>query len=476
VELKKRVASLSLQEFRQLRQRMPRVAVQTSRWRIEKRPPGERAPLSSSQQELWRQAEQHPDGPGCNTQCALEIEGTLDREAVRAALCELVSRHEVLRTRVLVQDGVTWAETHDPDALGPEIGDFDYTHLESTAQAQRLKGHRQWVADRRFDLTRDMLIRLDVLRMSPRRHVLLFVLPLFAADCWSLQILVKEFAALYSALREGKSAALLPLRVQYGDFAFWERNWLQGDALGAQLEYWKRTLRDLPRGFTVPLDKPRPSRLTAPSRTFASIVNPSLARSIRERCRVEDVTLFMLLQTAFVLLLGRLSGASDIVMGTFVKGRLHEDLEPLIGFFTNVLVLRTDLSGTPSAENCLARNRAVILGAFEHQSLPYARLVTALENENGSAGQPLYRIVFVLQAGEDADAPSQAIRSLPLEGEQSLHRADLQLCITEGPAELLVSWTYSPELFDELSIEYMASSFTVLLEEHMSSAAGSASI
>jgi amino acid adenylation domain-containing protein len=333
---------------------------------------------------------------------------------------------------------------------------------EREVEAQRLADEE---AQRPFDLTVAPLLRAGLLRLSEEEHVLLITMHHIVSDGWSSGIFFRELNMLYGAARAGTQAALPELEVQYADFAVWQREYLSGEVLEEQLSYWKQQLKGAPAVLELPTDRPRPAMqgYRGAKHTF------SLARQTSERLkelsRQEGVTLFMTLLAAFQVLLSRYSGQEDIVVGSTIAGRNNAEVEPLIGFFVNALVLRTDLSGNPSFRHLLHKVKEVCLGAYAHQDVPFEKLVEELQPERSLGYQPLFQVVFQLHNG-----PGEAMRLADHVCSQFRHAAadtakfDLNLGLTPTPQGLAGSITYSADLFDHASIQRMAEHFQLLLD------------
>ena len=314
-----------------------------------------------------------------------------------------------------------------------------------------------------FDLTRDLLLRVSLLTLSDEEHVALFNMHHIASDGWSMGVLLRELRALYEAYRAGEENPLQPLVVQYADYASWQRQWLRGEALEGQLSYWRSRLSGLPLLHNLPLDKPRPAQQGFEGGHHIQRVSRELKDRLEACGREHRATLFMVLQAAFSVLLHRYSGETDIVMGSPIAGRVHRDLEPLIGFFINTLVLRDDLSDNPRFLDLLEASRQTILDAYAHQHAPFEMLVQELRPERSLSHHPLFQILIVLQSAEREDEDLGGARLKWLGGSRGIVKFDLELNVQELADGLAVNWVYKEELFHDATIERMAASFGVLL-------------
>jgi hypothetical protein len=262
-------------------------------------------------------------------------------------------------------------------------------------------------AQRPFDLSSGPLLRVKCYRLAAEEHVVFLGMHHIISDGWSMGVLVKELATLYTAFNSGEASPLPELPIQYADFAVWQREWLQGETLEAELAYWRTQLHTLPV-LELPTDRPRPEVQTfnGAFRSFKFAVG--LGNSINDLCQQENCTMFMVLLAAFQTLLYRYSGQEEIVVGADIANRNREEIEPLIGFFINQLVMRTDLSGAPTFRELLQRVREVCLGAYAHQDLPFEKLVEELQPERDPSRSPLFQVKLVLQnasTGEKLDLP-----------------------------------------------------------------------
>jgi hypothetical protein len=318
-------------------------------------------------------------------------------------------------------------------------------------------------ARRTFDLVRPPLLRASLLRLAQPMHVLLLTIHHIVWDAWSFSIFIQEVAACYEAYTQGRRHSLADLPVQYADFASWQRAWMQGDVLGSELDYWRRQLAGAPSLLDLPLDRPRP-----PVQTFRGARLPvelpgDVSEAARARCLREDVTLFMLLLAVFSALLRYCTRRDDIVVGTDSAGRDRGEVAGLIGFFVNQLVLRTDLSGDPTSSELLARVRAVTLEAYEHQDLPFDRLLAALNPERNPSYAPLFQVKLVLQNIPRASLGLHGLSLTLLEAEAETAQLDLILNLSETPDGIAGSFEYNTDLFNLTTIQRLAGQFERLL-------------
>ncbi|HKH45576.1 MAG TPA: amino acid adenylation domain-containing protein, partial [Thermoanaerobaculia bacterium] len=422
----------------------------------------ERLALSYAQQRLWFIDRLEGASSGYNIPSSMRVTGGLDRAAFVRALCTIVERHESLRTVFQEVDGEVAQvirEKVDFRLTEKELGGLGAEEREREVRRLALEDARK-----PFDLSRDLLLRVSLLALSDEEHVVLLNMHHIASDGWSMGVLLRELGALYEACRAGRESPLAPLPVQYADYAQWQRRWLQGEVLENQLDYWRRHLAGLPQVHALPLDKPRPARQGFDGGHHIQRLPRTLKDRLELSCQRAGVTLFMILEAAFAVLLGRYSQESDVVVGSPIAGRVHRDVEPLIGFFVNTLVLRSDLAGNPRLIDLLESSKQMILDAYAHQHVPFEMLVEELRPERSLSHSPLFQILFVLQNAERGDPGLAGARLESIGGESGIVRFDLELSVWDLDHGLDLSWLYKKDLFHGATIERMASSYAVLLE------------
>ncbi len=422
----------------------------------------ERPPLSYAQQRLWLLDRLLPSRSVYNVPLGVRLRGALDVEVLRRALDELVRRHEVLRTRFGVRDGEP-VQVIDSQ-LGVPIELEDLSALAS--EEREAEAERRVLAEAQapFDLERGPLVRARLLRLGPSEHWLLLNLHHIVTDGWSMGVLARELSALYGAYRRGEASPLAELPVQYADYALWQREWLQGQVLEEQLAYWRQALAELPV-LDLPTDRPRPMLASYRGARQAFEIGDELTRGLKALGRREGATLFMTLLAAFQVLLYRYSGQTDIAVGVPVAGRSRPELEGLIGFFVNMLVLRADLSGAPSFKEHLARVRERALDAYAHQDIPFEKLVEHLAPKRDLSRNPLFQVSLVLQNTPSHDLRLEGLDVQRVEGISSESaKFDLSMELTERAGRLSGSIQYATDLFDAATIERLAGHYRVLLE------------
>ncbi len=420
-------------------------------------------PLSFAQQRLWFLDQLEPNSPAYIIPQVVRLAGRLEVAALQRALNEIVRRHEALRTTFALVDGQPAQMIESADTSAVPLLTLDLSG--SPASEREAEVHQAIERDvqQPFDLVRGPLLRATLLRLGEQEHILMLTMHHIVTDGWSLGVFVQELAALYEAFAHGLASPLPALPIQYADFAIWQQQWLQGEVLERQLGYWKRQLAGAPPVQELPVDRPRP-----PVQTFRGAYQHlslphDLSDALRALAQREQATLFMTLLAAFDTLLYRYTGQTDIVVGTPIANWQHAELAGLIGFFANTLVLRTDLSGDPSFRELLRRVRQVTLGAYDHQDLPFERLVSELQPDRDLSYNPLFQVMFVFQ---NTPLPDLALSDLTLsqvESEGETTRFDLLFHVWETAEGISGLLTYSADLFDAGTIVKMLRRFETLL-------------
>ncbi|HZI05477.1 MAG TPA: amino acid adenylation domain-containing protein, partial [Archangium sp.] len=331
------------------------------------------------------------------------------------------------------------------------------------AEAKRLSGEE---AMRPFDLARGPLLRGTLVRLGEEEHVLLFNMHHIVSDGWSMQVLVREVSALYGAFSRGGEPRLPELPVQYADFAVWQREWLSGEVLEAQIGFWKEQLGGVPPLLGIPTDQPRRAGQSPLAASHPFALSSELSQRLRELSRREGATLFMTLLAAWQALLGRYAAQEDVVVGTPIAGRTRQETEGLIGFFVNMLALRADLGGDPTWGELLGQVRETALGAYDHQELPFERLVTALGAARGPGQTPLFQVLFELYQEEGSlEAALAPFGARPLRLDNRAALFDLVLTVTERSGGFDILLRYSEDLYTRSTVERMRRHYLQLLTQ-----------
>ncbi|WP_164021874.1 non-ribosomal peptide synthetase, partial [Pyxidicoccus trucidator] len=419
-------------------------------------------PLSFAQQRLWFLDQLIPDSALYNMPAPLRLEGTLDTAALERSLTELVRRHEVLRTSFPSEADQPLQVIAPPAPLPLERVDLSaLPAAEREAEARRLI---EAECRKPFSLAHGPMLRALLLKLADTEHVLVLNLHHISSDGWSMGVLVREVAALYEAFSQGQPSPLPELPVQYADFAAWQRQWLQGEALEAQFSYWRQQLASAPQVLELPTDRPRPATQSYRGANLARLMPKALSQALAALCQREGVTSFMALMAGFQSLLSRYSGQTDIVVGTDIAGRTHADTEGLIGFFVNQLVMRGDLSGDPSFRELLGRARQAALGAYAHQDVPFEELVRVLNPERSLAHAPIFQVKLALQNTPTVELKLPGLTFRSVEGNTGAAKLDLSLFINETPEGLACLCDYSTDLYDAGTMARLLEHLQVLLE------------
>jgi amino acid adenylation domain-containing protein len=420
-------------------------------------------PLSFAQERLWFIDRMEPGSAAYNLPVAGRLEGALDEAALERSLGEIVRRHESLRTTFAEVDG-------SPVQVIAPFGGFTLLvdDLSGLAEADREAAVRRRAGEealRAFDLAAGPLFRAVLLRLGAEDHVLLLSMHHIVTDGWSMGVLQRELGALYAAYREGRTSPLRELPVQYADYAVWQREQLEGEALDRQLAYWRERLAGAPELLELPTDHPRPAVQAYRGATVPVELSPELLERLEALGRSEGATLYMTLLSAFQVLLGKYSGSDDIVVGSPIAGRTRKEVEELIGFFVNTLVLRTDLGGDPSFREVLRRGRAVTLGAYEHQEVPFERLVAELQPERSMSHAPLFQVLFTLQNDGGGEGTLAGLEVSGAGAAMEIAKFDLSLTLTATAQGLRGGLNYSTDLFERGTAERMLGHLERVLEQ-----------
>ncbi|MFD3658897.1 amino acid adenylation domain-containing protein, partial [Streptomyces sp. NPDC058620] len=440
-------------------------------------------PLSFAQQRLWFLEQLDQEAAEYNVALPVWLRGEKpDVCALTAALGAVVTRHEVLRTRLVAgADGIPYQVIDQPSETFPLVLVDVSAERDPEASARELVAADAALP---FDLAADSLIRAMLIRVAPDEHVLALSVHHVVFDEWSDRIFRRELASLYEAFREGEPNPLQPLDVQYADFAAWQRQWLSGDVLESQLAYWSQNLTGAPT-LDLPTDRPRPLVRSTEGAAIRFTVPARTADALRVLSRERGTTMFMTLLAAFDVLLSRYAGSDDVVVGTPVANRNRAETEDLIGFFVNTLVLRTDLSGDPSFAELVGRVRETSLAAFAHQDLPFEQLVDDLVGDRDRSRTPLFQVMFTYATresgalagsgdlfGQDALATEFLVDSLPAKYDLLMTLGDAEADTYSGVASgagagacgLVGEMQYSTALFDASTVERMIGHLVGLLE------------
>ena len=416
-------------------------------------------PLSFAQQRLWFIDQLEPGRASYNVPLAVRLDGKLDIAVLKRTIREIVRRHEPLRTRFVVFNG-------EPRQVIEPVGDsmvpvVDLSGPEGKAlliQEQRAE------AARPFDLTRGPLIRTTLIRRSDTEHILLVTMHHIVSDGWSTWILVREFGDLYSAFCKQQLSPLPEPDIQYVDYAAWQRDWLRGEVLAEQIRYWRQQLEEI-APLEMPLDYTRPVALSGRGASVAVKIRSTVGNALAGLSRQQGATLFMTLLGAWQVLLSRYSTQRDVAIGTDVANRNRVETQKLIGFFVNQLVLRIQIEAEESFTSLLKRVRAMTLGAYEHQDVPFEKLVEELAVERNLSRNPLFQVKMVLDRAQQRALSLGELQASTIESELEFTKLDLRLGLTEQPdGSVTGRLEYSSDLFAAETIQRVVRQWMQLLE------------
>lgn len=409
-------------------------------------------PLSFAQQRLWLLDQLAPGSVSYNVPFGVRLVGDLDKQALCKSMAEIIRRHEVLRTSFPARDGRP-AQKIAADLPLP-MEELDLRHLpaeQAEAEAVALAKAAVCVP---FDLSTGPLLRLKLLQLRDSEHVLLMIMHHIVSDAWSSRILLEEFMQLYQAYRAGKPSPLPELKVQYGQFALWQRGWLKGEVLDRHLSYWKKQLSGM-KLLELPTDRSRPEKWSSEAQSVRFQVPLELTEKIKDLSRREGVTVFMVVLAALHVMLGKYAGQTDVAVGTAVANRNRVETEGLIGFLVNTLVLRGDLGGNPTRSELLARTRQMVLDAYEHQDLPFEKLVDELHPERDPSRPPFFQVMLVLQNIEQQELRMPGLKLSEFSWPVETPLLDLQFTLAESVNGMTGRLTYAVSLYDANTVEGM---------------------
>lgn len=419
-------------------------------------------PLSFAQEGLWFLYELQPNIPFYNIPLNLHFSGQLDIAALESSLQLSIARHEILRTNFITVDGKPAQVINatrdftlpvvDLRSLSASQRDLEYQKLASLAISYV------------FNLAEDSLIRAELVQLTPTENILLLTIHHIIFDGWSVNIFIQELTTIYSALVEQGKPHLPEINLQYVDFAVWQKQWLQGEVLESQLAYWQQKLTGMPALLELPTDRPRPAVQSFRGETQVFTIEPEISEALVNLSQQQGVTLFTLLLTAFKVLLYRYTNQPDIVVGSPSANRQNPQTQAMLGFFVNTLVLRTDLSNNPTFLELLQQVKKVVLEAYDHQELPFDKLVEALHPERNLSYSPLFQIDFSLEH-ETTSAINLKDLIINISNPETNHTAkfDLSLSFQKTERGLIGGFEYSTDLFDATTIARMIEHLQTLL-------------
>ena len=418
-------------------------------------------PLSFAQQRLWFLDQLTPHTHAYNFPTAMRITGVVDIPALQCTLTEIATRHEALRTTFRVEGGRPFQVIMPPTPIPLPI--VDLQSFSDDQQEAEVWQQAMQEAQLPFDLAQGSLFRALLIRLSETNHVLVVTMHHIISDGWSVGILIQEMAALYLAFATGKEPTLPELPVQYPDYCIWQHNWLQGEEFEKQQAYWHTQLQQAQTSLELPTDHPHPPTQTYRGQVHLVRFADELLAALHQLSRQEGASLFMTLLSAFAVLLYRYTQQTDILIGTPVANRNRRELEGLIGFFVNTIVLRADLTKNPSFRDLLRRIRQMTLDAYAHQDMPFEMLVEALQPQRHLSQNPLFQVMFAFQnvPMESMELPGLVWEQFTLESGSA--KFDLTLSMWENQNGLGAAFEYNSDLFDLSTIKRMVAHFEMLL-------------
>jgi hypothetical protein len=394
----------------------------------------------------------------------LQLQGLLDRTALAATLDRVVARHEILRTRFVKTADGTPVQSIAPADIGFALSYHDLRSLGKDEQRAASDQLRADELQQPFDFQSGPLIRGRLLQLADDRHILLFCQHHIISDGWSIGILIREVTTVYAAFKQALPDPLPPLSIQYADYALWQRQWLQGEARLRQIEFWRQHLAEAPALLELPTDHPRPATQSYVGSNIPLVLPADLTAALSALSQRHGTTLFMTLLAGWSILLARLSGQNDLVIGTPVANRQRTEIESLIGFFVNTLALRIRLDDDPTITQLLERIKTTTLAAYAHQDLPFEQVVEALQPVRTLSHTPLFQVLLSLDNTPESGAltlPQLSVTSLP--APHPTTHFDLSLLLTNSGTVITGNLQYASDLFEPATIERLAGQFQTLL-------------
>jgi hypothetical protein len=419
-------------------------------------------PLSFAQQRLWFLNQLEQGGATYNVPAAMRLTGNLNLPALHQSLNEIVRRHEVLHTAFADVDGRPVARLTQTSELPLKIIDLQQVDRERhEPQVLRLARAE---ADRPFDLTQAPLLRVTLVRLDQQEQVILFTMHHIVCDAWSIALVMKEVMRLYEVYSRGNPSVLPELAIQYRDYAVWQQQWLQGETLDEKLTAWERQFGDNPPLLELPMDDGAKASLPARAARQKLVLSRELTKELKALGQRENATLFMTMLAAFECLLHGYSGQVDMVVGTGVANRNRREIEELIGFFINMLVVRTDLSGNPTFNQLLARVRRATLAAYMFEDLPFEKLVETIQPDRNVAATSLLKLSFWHQSVPMTSFSLEGLTFTPLELNNERIYFDLMAELVEGSEGFTVRLSYDTNQFTAETIAQLLTNYEALLQ------------
>jgi amino acid adenylation domain-containing protein len=420
------------------------------------------APLSFAQQRLWLVLQLDPDNIAYNVPEAFRLNGPINITALADSFSEIIRRHEILRTTFQTVNGEPRQVIGPPQPVALDV--VDLTHLprpEREPAALRVINEDPWQL---FDLTRGPLLRVKLFKLEDAEHIMLMTVHHIVSDGWSSGVMLDELTTLYHAFNRNQPSPLPELPIQYADFAIWQREWLSGEVLETQLSYWRQKLSGALPVLELPADRLRPAVPSHRGAMEQIDLSDTLSRELENLSKEEGATLFMTMLAAFKVLIHRYTAQTDICVGMPIANRNRAETEPLIGFFINNLVLRSDLSGNPTFQSFLAQVREETLNAYAHQDIPFEKLVEELQPERSLSYMPLFQLMFMVQNAPAEEFGLQDLNLSEIQVGNPTAKYDLSFYISEVYNHQFVLVLYNSDLFDAPTIKRLLEHYQMLLE------------
>ncbi|MEH2195008.1 MAG: amino acid adenylation domain-containing protein [Nostoc sp.] len=425
--------------------------------------------LSFAQQRLWLLAQLQGPSASYNMPMVLQLDGNLNIDALRSSFAYLLNRHASLRMyfptvagnpQIAMSAAVNYTNLGEIEALTIQ----DCRKLDEYPQSSTIQHFIDAHVRELFDLNTGPLFKAKLLQIKEQKHVLLINMHHIVSDGWSMGVFVREFRQAYTAFAQNQIPSLAPLPIQYSDYANWQRNWLQGEVLETQINYWKHQLQNAPPLLELPTDYPRPALQSYRGARYLYSLTPELSAGIKALSQEQGTSLFMTLLAALNVLLSRYSRQEDLCIGSPIANRTHSQTESLIGFFVNTLVLRNQIKPEQSFIEFLQQTRQTCLDAYSHQDIPFEFLVEKLQPERSMSHNPLFQVMLTLENNESPDLSLPGLEIQWLDFYCPFAKFDLTLMVIESDNQLNCFWEYATDLFEKSTIERMAEQFEVLLK------------
>ncbi|UKO96129.1 non-ribosomal peptide synthetase [Nostoc sp. UHCC 0870] len=419
--------------------------------------------LSFAQQRLWLLAQLQGSSATYNMPIALQLNGNLNLDALHSSLAYLLNRHESLRMyfpTIAGQPQIAIRKLDEIEVLTVQ----DCRNFDEYPESPSIQGLIDAHTQETFDLNTGPLFKAKLLQLQDHKCVLAINMHHIISDGWSMGVFVRELRQAYTAFSQGETPNLAPLPVQYSDYAAWQRNWLQGEVLENQINYWKHQLQDASPLLELPTDYPRPAEQSYRGDRYLYSLTPELSTAVKAFSQQQGVSLYMTLLATLNILLSRYSRQNDLCIGSPIANRTHSQTESLIGFFVNTLVLRNQINPEQSFIELLQRTRQTCLDAYAHQDIPFEVLVEKLQPERSMSYNPLFQVMFALENNESPELGLPGLEIQWLGVECAIAKFDLSLMVMEEDNQLNCSWEYATDLFENVTIQRMAEQFAVLLK------------